>query len=91
VEQPTGTDQHTPPTTTAEQQRVTAGQRSVNLIWEFTQALIAIAVTVALVWCVVQDKNSQVLSNAFTLIISIYFVRTNHTKMGGIPSQQRRD
>lgn len=35
------------PTTTEQQDLTVAGQRKVNLIWEFTQASIAILVVVA--------------------------------------------
>lgn len=34
-----------PPTTTAEEDLVTHGQRRVNLIWEVTQSIIAAGVT----------------------------------------------
>jgi hypothetical protein len=35
-----------PPTTTVQQDLTHAGQRKVNLIWEYTQELIAIVVVV---------------------------------------------
>jgi hypothetical protein len=82
-------------TTTAEQDRaalrttesgdaVRAGQRHINLIWESTQAVIAVAVTGAVIFAALQGKDSVLLGNAFTLIIAIYFVRMNHTKVGGV-------
>lgn len=73
-----------PPTTTSEQDTVTAGQRKINLIWEMTQAIIAIIVTLAVIYSAMTGKESSILSNAFTLIIAIYFVRMNHTKIGGV-------
>lgn len=72
------------PTTTAEENRKTAGQRHVNLVWEATQAIIAITITCAMVSAVWVGKDATPLENAFTLIIAIYFVRMNHTKIGGV-------
>lgn len=69
------------------------GQRSVNLIWEFTQGTIAIAITIATIYCAVVKIESQILSNAFFLIVSMYFVRTNHQLIGGTgtkPVNQQR-
>jgi hypothetical protein len=79
-----------PPDTTHEEDRKTAGQRKVNLVWEVTQAVIAIFVTGATIYSAMAGKESMVLSNAFTLIIAIYFVRTNHTKTGGISGTDSR-
>jgi Co/Zn/Cd efflux system component len=76
-----------------EQDKMTAGQRRVNLIWEFTQGLIAILITVAVIYCALNKIESQALSNAFFLIVSMYFVRTNHQLIGGtgtkVPGQTR--
>jgi cobalamin synthase len=80
-------DEHpvnTPPTTTAADDRRTAGQRRVNIIWETTQAIIAVTVTAAVIYSALVGKESLLLGNAFTLIIAIYFVRMNHTKIGGV-------
>lgn len=68
----------------AEVVRKTAGQRHINLIWEWTQAIIAVMVTLAMIYSAFMKVESQALSNAFTLIIAIYFVRMNHTKTGGV-------
>jgi hypothetical protein len=86
---------------------VTAGQRRINSIWEVTQALIAIGVTgstlTASVSIILRVANVDgpipgiatasflLLSNAFFLVIGFYFGRTNHTKMGGISDERRRD
>jgi hypothetical protein len=73
------------PTTTSEDDLRTAGQRTVNLIWEFTQAGIAISVVLATVisafvpW---MTKDSSLLTSAFFLVIGFYFGRTNHSRMG---------
>lgn len=79
-----------PPTTTAEQDVVTAGQRRINLIWETTQAVISIAITGAVIYCEIKNINAPVLTNAFFLIVSMYYIRTNHNKMGGIGSSVGR-
>lgn len=73
-----------PPNTTEEEQDVTLGQRRVNLVWEGTQAIIAISVTGALIYISVNKINAEELKNAFFLIIGFYFSRTNHTAIGGI-------
>lgn len=80
------------PTTTAEENRKTFGQRRINLIWEVTQALIACSVTLATLFVASQlalKNDGQtaaflLLSNAFFLVIGFYFGRTNHTRQGGI-------
>lgn len=72
------------PTTTEQQDITTAGQRRINLIWETTQAAVAIMVTIATIYAAIAGVKSDILSNAFTLIVAIYFVRMNHVKTGGI-------
>lgn len=86
AEAPKVGDLNTAPTTTAAEDLTKAGQRHINLIWESTQAVIAVVVTIAVVVCAVAGKESAVLGNAFTLIVAIYFVRMNHTKTGGVGS-----
>lgn len=76
----------------SEQTLKTAGQRHVNLIWEFTQALIALAVTSITLYTAsklallepAQTAAFLLLSNAFFLVIGFYFGRTNHQRTGGI-------
>lgn len=72
-----------PPTTTLEQDKFTAAARGINLIWEFTQGLIAVGITSAVVYCAVQKISSPELSNGFFLVIGFYFGRTNHARRGG--------
>lgn len=79
------------PTTTEQEDVVTAGQRRVNLIWEYTQAFIAIIVVlanmIAAVYNVFMNRAVDVpmiLSSSLFLIIGFYFSRTNHTKIGGV-------
>lgn len=79
-------------TTTSEQDRKTAGQRRINAIWEVTQALIAVAVTIQTLHVAgslaMRDQGQTaaflLLSNAFFLVIGFYFGRTNHQRQGGV-------
>lgn len=80
-----------PPTTTEQEDITTAGQRKVNLIWEFTQAFIAISVVlanmIAGVYYALYGINENipaVLSSALFLVIGFYFSRTNHQAIGGV-------
>lgn len=74
----------------------TTGQRRVNLIWEVTQACIALGVTFATLWVSANmalmsgtDRAAfLLLGNAFFLVIGFYFGRTNHQRMGGTGSIQ---
>jgi len=87
------------PTTTAEQDLRTAGQRSLNRIWEMTQAGIAIGVVSANLLYVfvspflpaVTNSNSELLKNAFFLVLGFYFGRTNHARIGDIPKARGMD
>lgn len=81
-----------PPTTTAQQDLTKSGQRRVNMVWELTQAAVALMVTASTLYvsaALALNESSQVaafllLSNAFFLIIGAYFSRTNHQSIGGI-------
>lgn len=78
-------------TISAEAKR-SAGQRTINAIWEITQAIIALSVTLATLYAAVSlvlqgkpaDAAFLLLSNAFFLVIGFYFGRTNHQRMGGV-------
>lgn len=72
------------PTTTAQQDLTTAGQRRINLIWEYTQGAVALIITLAIVFCAISRISSPELTNAFFLIIGFYFSRTNHAQIGGV-------
>lgn len=72
------------PTTTEQQDVVTAGQRRINTIWEVTQASISLLITLAVIYCAVFSINSDAITNAFFFIIATYFTRTNHTRIGGV-------
>src|SRR5687768_9171950 len=82
-----------PPNTTAEENRRTGGQRRINLIWEITQAVVALAVTGCTLYTAVTltmrpatqgEAQALLLSNAFFLVIGFYFGRTNHQRIGGV-------
>lgn len=81
-----------PPDTTAEEDITTAGQRRVNLIWEGTQATIAILITGAMIYSEIKNLDSVAIRMGFSLIVGFYFSRTNHQAIGGIgkkpPSQK---
>lgn len=73
-----------PPTTTAQQNKTTDGQRRVNLIWESTQAAIAVTVVVAYVAMAIKKiEVPTTLNNLLFVIVTFYFARTNHTRIGG--------
>ena len=80
-----------PPTTTLAQDKNTAGQRRVNMIWEVTQAGVAMIITLAVVYCSIEKIASEELKNAFFLIIGFYFSRTNHQAIGGIGDKPEQD
>lgn len=73
-----------PPTTTEQEDIVTAGQRQINMVWEMTQAAIAVAVTLGMIIMPIFNLQNDTLENAFFLIVGFYFSRTNHTAIGGI-------
>lgn len=73
-----------PSDTTREQDRTTAGQRRINLIWECTQAVVAMTITAAMIYCAAYKIESKEITYAFISIVTMYFIRTNHTKKGGI-------
>lgn len=77
-------DPSAPATTTGEEDRATYGQRRINLIWEGTQAAIAVSVTIATVIGALWGVDSAVLANSFFLVVGFYFGRTNHQRIGGV-------
>lgn len=60
------------------------GQRHINRIWEYTQAIVTVTITVAAIANALMNIESDVINFAFVAIISTYYARTNHTKIGGI-------
>ncbi len=82
-----------PPTTTIQQDLTTAGQRRVNLIWEYTQSFVTIVVVLANMIVAVMNgirqggaptEHPAILSSALFLILGFYYSRTNHATIGGI-------
>lgn len=78
-----------------ELERVSLGQRKVNLVWEYTQSLIAVLAIgsamaggmFSMYTSFVAQKQIEVpaiISNAAMVIITFYYMRTNHTKTGGV-------
>lgn len=87
------------PETTAEENRQSAGQRAINRLWEYTQALIALGITgialyVAAVLAFHGQPDAQVAAFVFVygaanLVIGFYFGRTNHTRSSGGGDEHR--
>lgn len=77
------------PKTTTEQDRHSFGQRRINMIWEVTQAIIAVAVTLSVLFVSgslalrpdQQNAAFLLMSNAFFLVIGFYFSRSNHNRI----------
>lgn len=79
-----GEGQTLAPQTTEQQDIVTAGQRRVSLLWESTQAAMAVLVTLAMIYTAIMQIESLVLTSAFFLIVGTYFNRTNSHLIGGV-------
>lgn len=81
-----------------EEERHYAGQRYINKIWEFTQAFIAVAITIAslivsahlAVWGTVDAQTASFvfIYGVANLVIGFYFGRTNHSRPGRIISEK---
>jgi hypothetical protein len=92
-------DQKSLPPTTTEQQDIThAGQRKINLIWEYTQAIIAIFVVFSTLGTAIymeikgrMDQIPTIFSTAFGMIVGFYFARTNHAAIGGLGAKPKQD
>lgn len=81
-----------------EKDRVAYGQRRINLVWEITQAAIAIMVTGDVLfvstWLVVNNHGDTafvLLAGLANLVIAFYFQRTNHTRTGGVGDRPPED
>jgi small basic protein len=84
-------------TTTSEQDRKTAGQRAINMIWETTQMRVALSViwssllvagilAVLGKWLGSPDLQLAAIVFLFgvaNLVTGFYFGRTNHTRSSG--------
>lgn len=85
-----------PPKTTAQEDLTFAGQRRINLIWEHTQAIIALTVVVSSmasgVYITFSGSQAQIptiMSVAFGTVVGFYFARSNHTAIGGVGPQPK--
>ena len=84
------TDPSLPARTTFQEDLTVAGQRRINLIWEYTQAIIAImVVTTTMISGVAGMLYTSaviptIISVAFGMITGFYFSRTNHAAIGGV-------
>lgn len=82
-----------PDSTIEQQDKTKAGQRRINMIWEITQGVIAIGISAAQIYCGINGIESKEISYAFFLVGSMYYVRTNHQRTGGVgakpPDEQR--
>lgn len=81
-----------PPKTTFQEDLTTAGQRRVNLIWEYTQAAIALVVITtnmgaAVYHTIYGGEVPMILSSSLFLVVGFYFSRTNHQAIGGTGSK----
>jgi hypothetical protein len=72
------------PNTTNEEDRHSLGQRRVNLVWEGTQALIAVGLSSAYIYAALNSVTSTTLDSSFFLVVGFYFGRTNHQRVGGV-------
>ncbi len=89
---PTTEEEHVARGRAMEAGLVSGGQRRINLIWEITQASVAVSVTLTTLFVAanltLSAKGDQaaalLLSNAFFLVIGFYFGRTNHQRIGGV-------
>lgn len=82
-------------TTTAQEDLTKAGQRRINMVWELTQAYIAVIVVTCnmaagMIFSLQKKDFSEypfILSSSLFLVIGFYFSRTNHTATGGVGKQ----
>lgn len=106
VMDPAGKDtKNAPPTSTAEEDRKTAGQRNINEKWEWTQQVIAVTTNVfTMIACLIMiicgiayDKPELAISafvfmcNMDTQVTTSYFTRTNHSPTGGVGGSQVKE
>jgi len=56
------------PKTTTQEDLTTAGQRRINIIWEVTQAIIAVAITFAIIITSLKKIDSATITNRFLFL-----------------------
>lgn len=79
------------PTTTSEEDLHSKSQRKINLIWETTQGVVAVIVTltacaisVILIFRNEHSSSLQLISSMVFMILGFYYGRSNHTNVGGV-------
>ena len=82
--------------TTTQEDLTTAGQRRINLIWEYTQSFVTLLVVLSNMVVAVTNgiradtsEHPAILSSALFLILGFYYGRTNHEKIGGIGTKHQ--
>lgn len=64
--------------------RMLAAQRMnrINSLWEFTQAFLAIVLTIGAVYTAIigTREESETMKNALFVVLGFYFGRTNHAR-----------
>lgn len=57
-------------------------QNNINRLWEYTQAFLAVTLTVASIFSALisTTPESETLKNALFVVIGFYFGRTNHSR-----------
>jgi hypothetical protein len=65
-----------PATTTAQEDVLASSTRRITFIFELTQAILAVAVTAGVIFNAARGVDAPVLTNAFFLIIGLYFQRS---------------
>lgn len=73
-----------------EQALKTEGQRAINRLWEIFQGLLAVIVIGCFCYSCLNGKESASLAGLAGSIVTFYFVRTNHTKTGGVSGTDSR-
>ena len=77
-------------------EHIVRGQQRVNILWERTQAFIAVVVVIANMAVGVHigfsgSKDTAappILSNGLFLVVGFYFSRTNHERVGGVGEKE---
>jgi hypothetical protein len=85
-------DPSVPARTTFQEDLTTAGQRRINLIWEYTQSAVTcvVVLTNMLVAGILALRGGSpmehpvILSSSLFLILGFYYSRTNHAAIGGV-------
>lgn len=62
-------------------EKAASRQNTIYLIWEVTQAIIAVALVMAAIYSsLTSEVIPDILSNALFIVMGFYFGRTNHAR-----------